>query len=111
MSRSPIFAIASLAFFAACGGGAPAGPVTVSLSEWKIEPTTITAKSGPLTFQIKNTGNLEHNFVIVGGERSKTVTAKDATTLDLTLKPGSYTVICDLPGHKEAGMTGRLEVK
>lgn len=116
MSRRPILAIASLTIFAACGGsgggsGAAAGPVAVSLSEWKIESKPATVKAGKVTFEIKNTGNLEHNFVITGAGRSPNVLAKDTTKLELDLQAGSYTVVCDLPGHKEAGMTGRLEVK
>lgn len=118
MSRSLIFAIAALALFAACGGGggapgagAAGGPVAVSLSEWKIESKPATVKAGKVTFEIKNTGNLEHNFVVTGAGKSPNVLAKDATKLELELKAGSYEVLCDLPGHKEAGMTGRLEVK
>jgi len=116
MSRSPVVAIAALAFVAACGGGggtsgAGSGAVAVSLSEWKIESKPATVKAGKVTFEIKNTGNLEHNFVITGAGRSPNVLAKDATKLELELKAGSYTVVCDLPGHKEAGMTGRLEVQ
>ena len=120
MSRSPILAIAALAIFAACGGGggapgadagAAGGPVAVSLSEWKIESKPAAVKAGKVTFEIKNTGNLEHNFVITGAGKSPNVLAKDATKLELELKAGSYEVHCDLPGHKEAGMTGRLEVK
>lgn len=116
MSHRPILAIASLAIFTACGGGsggsgAAAGPVAVSLSEWKIESKPAAVKAGKVTFEIKNTGNLEHNFVITGAGKSPNVLAKDATKLELELKAGSYEVHCDLPGHKEAGMTGRLEVQ
>lgn len=116
MSRSPIFAIAALAFVAACGGGggatgAGSGAVAVSLSEWKIESKPATVKAGKVTFEITNTGNLEHNFVITDAGRSPNVLAKDKAKLELELKAGSYTVLCDLPGHKEAGMTGRLEVQ
>ena len=113
MFSTRVVALASLAVAVACGGGdtAAGGPVAVSLSEWKIESKPATVKAGTVTFAVKNTGNLEHNFVITGVGKSPTVLAKDATTLEVSLKPGSYEVHCDLAGHKEAGMTGRLEVK
>jgi uncharacterized cupredoxin-like copper-binding protein len=32
-------------------------------------------------------------------------------TLAVTLKPGTYKFYCSVPGHRQAGMEGTLEVK
>ncbi|HEV8338706.1 MAG TPA: cupredoxin domain-containing protein [bacterium] len=107
---------------AACGGGGgpqggatppPAGASTVSVteSEFKFDPKAMTAKAGQVTFQIKNGGSVEHNFIVEGSsikvEGIQPGQTKDVST---TLKAGSYKVLCTIPGHQEAGMTGTLTV-
>jgi plastocyanin len=108
---------------AACGrGGAPSQPaqppapggasaVTVDEKEWSITFGTPSVKAGSVTFTITNTGAIEHNFVIVETKFEIDATqpgqSKTGTT---TLQPGTYTVICNIPGHEEAGMKTTLTV-
>jgi uncharacterized cupredoxin-like copper-binding protein len=33
------------------------------------------------------------------------------STVSASLKPGTYTFYCTVPGHREAGMSGTLTVK
>ena len=85
----------------------------VSLSEFAIEPGEFTAAAGaPLTFEIANTGQAEHDFTIDTGPQSETVPAGGETTLqvDTGLAAGEYRVFCSLPGHADAGMEGTLTV-
>jgi uncharacterized cupredoxin-like copper-binding protein len=37
--------------------------------------------------------------------------AKETATKTLNLAPGRYELFCSLPGHKEAGMVGTLDVR
>ena len=36
---------------------------------------------------------------------------KGSTSVTVTLKPGTYTYFCQAPGHRAAGMFGKLTVK
>jgi uncharacterized cupredoxin-like copper-binding protein len=71
--------------------------------------------AGDVTFVVQNGSGLAHNFGIEGNgvkAVSKTIGAKK--TVNLTLKglaPGEYTIVCTLPGHREAGMVARLTLK
>jgi plastocyanin len=91
--------------------GAPAGAVQVSLSEFALTPTSITAPlNGKLV--VANAGSAVHNFNIKGtGVRTKDLQAGTSATLDLKgLKAGSYTVFCAIAGHQQAGMQGTLVI-
>jgi len=116
-----VIAVAVVA--AACGRGgapsqpaqppAPGGPSAVSVDEkeWTITFATPTVKAGQVTFNVSNSGAIEHNFVIVETKFEIAATqpgkSKTGTT---TLQPGTYTVICNIPGHEEAGMKTTLTV-
>jgi FtsP/CotA-like multicopper oxidase with cupredoxin domain len=93
----------------ASAGGAP--PVTVMLSDLKIDPGTITASNGA-GIDVMNMGAIEHNFAVEGTSFATPMVAPGKTVhLDLSgLAPGDYTVICQVPGHASAGMTAKLHV-
>jgi len=113
--RVPIWllGLTLLATAAACGGAAaPAGgqPVAVTVKEWSITPAKLAAKAGTVTFLVKNGGSIEHDFAIEGVGKLETIIAGDSKPLTVTLAPGTYTILCTLSGHKEAGMHGTLVV-
>jgi FtsP/CotA-like multicopper oxidase with cupredoxin domain len=89
---------------------APSG-VTVSLSEFTISPSSITAPlDGKLT--VTNAGKIEHNLTVEGTNLStKQLKPGESQTLDLKgVKAGTYNVFCNVPGHQQAGMKGTLEI-
>jgi len=74
---------------------------------------TLAAKAGTVTIVMSNASPVEHNVTIA--EASKVLGATETFTggkrvLKLTLKPGSYTFYCSVPGHRQAGMEGTLKV-
>jgi manganese oxidase len=90
---------------------AAATGTTVSLSEFKIDPSIIAvAEGGSLT--VKNDGTVTHNLEIKGTSLKTPDIAPGSTErLDLSsLKPGMYSAFCAIPGHAGAGMTAMLHV-
>ena len=92
---------------------AETGSVEVKLTEFKIEmPTTVAA--GSTTFTVTNTGSDVHSFEIEGNGLEKALAtqlqAGQTTTLQVTLKPGTYKVYCPVDGHKMIGMSLALTV-
>ncbi len=103
---------------AACGGqsGQPAGSIKVTMTEYKFVPKTITATSGKVVFYLANDGTMVHDMVITDSSgkmvaKSDMVSVGDRSVFTVDhLAPGSYGIYCDLPGHREAGMLGTLQV-
>ncbi len=90
--------------------------IAVTAREFEFEPGTLTAPAGEVTFEVTNDGAIEHNFVIEDAQRralaSIAVISPGASEpLTTTLAPGSYTFVCTLPGHREAGMVGTLTAR
>jgi plastocyanin len=74
---------------------------------------TLTAKAGAVSIVMANMSPVEHNVTVAQGSKmlGATPTFVGGTkTLTLTLKPGSYTFYCSVPGHRQAGMEGTLTV-
>jgi plastocyanin len=71
---------------------------------------TATAPAGQLTIDMPNKSGTPHNIAIDGKGQGKIVTS-GTSTFSATFAPGKYTYYCQVPGHKQAGMTGILTVK
>ena len=118
----PLIVAAALA--AALAGAAFAGVVvhksatikTVKVTEKEFHISLSPAKgtAGPVRFVIKNTGKLSHALAISGPgvKLKKTALIKPgkSATLTVTLKSGTYSVWCPVPGHAAQGMKTSLSV-
>ena len=94
------------------GGGTTAAAIpTVRLIDLKIEPSSISAPTGA-ELPVVNDGAMPHNLAVEGKDLSTPMfDAGGRGSLSLaSLEPGEYTVFCAVPGHREAGMEGSLEV-
>lgn len=82
--------------------------VEVSLLEYAFSPDPIEAPDGLV--EITNQGAIEHNLLVPElGKGSRELAAGESQTLDLSEQPpGTYTVVCDLTGHREQGMETTL---
>jgi uncharacterized cupredoxin-like copper-binding protein len=78
----------------------------------QFQPSELSIPSNTdVTVTLNNVGVLEHSFVVEGTEiDSGHIPGGQTGTVTINLPPGTYTFFCDVPGHKEAGMTGTLVV-
>jgi uncharacterized cupredoxin-like copper-binding protein len=113
-SRKTFLALALTAMMlAACGGGAQTVGLDLKAEDIKYDTTALTAKVGDtVTVNLQNAGALEHSFLIdeLGVKLEKVQPGQTGTVTFTVSKAGTYTFYCDVPGHKEAGMTGTLTV-
>jgi len=90
---------------------ASAGPasIAVGLSEFKITPASFSAHVGD-TLDVTNHGTVQHQLTIQGTTLATALlNPGQSASLDTSsLSPGSYTVYCNVPGHRSAGMQGTL---
>jgi plastocyanin len=73
----------------------------------------LSAKAGKLTIDFANASPVEHDVTIAQGSTvlgATPVFTGGSKTFTLSLKPGTYTFYCSVPGHRQAGMEGTLNV-
>jgi plastocyanin len=74
--------------------------------------SALTAKAGKVTLIMKNpsSAGMDHGIAIDGAGTGATVSPGSTSTVTATLKKGTYTYYCPVPGHRQAGMVGTLTV-
>ncbi|MEA2156259.1 MAG: hypothetical protein QOE11_2399 [Solirubrobacteraceae bacterium] len=73
-----------------------------------------TAPAGKLQIDSKNAASIPHDIALEGNgvnEQGKVVQGGATSTISVTLKAGTYTFYCSVPGHRQGGMEGTLTVK
>ena len=104
--------------------------VAVQVDEFSVFPGTQGAPRGRVRFVVTNIGTVKHEFVVLktakpagnllkGNEADESgnvgeiggVPPGQARTLNLTLKPGHYSLICNLPGHYKTGQFADFYVR
>jgi uncharacterized cupredoxin-like copper-binding protein len=121
-----VFVVVSLALFAAMvsaivvfgreseakGAGEKAAAKTIAVreSEYKIRLASSTVAAGPIAFDVSNAGRIPHDLTIQGSKATPSIAPGKSATLTVTLKPGTYTLYCSVPGHRKLGMVAKLTV-
>ena len=123
MKTATLFAIILLAIISlwtvtGCGGSQPSSgttsDLTLTLTEFKFTPDTLNAKVGAhIRVTLDNTkGTLKHNIKQTDLNIDTAVEAGQKATFEFTpTKAGTFDFVCDVPGHKEAGMVGKIVVQ
>jgi uncharacterized cupredoxin-like copper-binding protein len=102
------------------------GAVGITFGDMWIKPSVPTVKAGKVTFNVTNTGQTTHGFAIVkapakvsGGivDESTFIASGDhlaaggSGSVSADLKPGTYVLLCHVPGHYAAGQHTTFVVK
>lgn len=88
----------------------PNGALAYTVSE-------ATAPAGALQIDSRNESSVPHDIALQegtdGAELAKGETVSDGgvSRIEVDVRAGDYTFFCTLPGHREAGMEGRLTVR
>lgn len=98
------------------GGGGNGDSVSMEMGEMYFDPDSISADAGSsVEVNLENAGTMLHDFTIddLGGERVHVEVPNgesDSVTLNIPDESGTYEFYCSVPGHRESGMEGTLEV-
>ena len=100
------------------GGGATGagGSVDLTATDFKFDPSDPTVKSGTVTFNMKNDGQVTHSLEIEDvtpgqdKELEGSVSPGSSGKLTVDLKPGKYEFYCPIANHKQMGMEGEITV-
>ena len=94
------------------GGGGGGTPLAIEGGDLFFRPKEATAPAGPVSITLTNVGALQHNLVIQEDPAFKKldVAPGQSATGTLEAKPGTYTLYCDIAGHRPAGMEAKLTV-
>ncbi|MSO15960.1 MAG: hypothetical protein EXQ61_06560 [Ilumatobacteraceae bacterium] len=116
---------ASVALLAACGGGGTSAPVeTVPAGAFVVTAVSglrfdaesygpVTA--GPIVFGYKNEDSIRHTLILAKGDTKVPnfkLEVDQSGSVDsgpVTLEAGTYTLICDVPGHNNMKATLTVE--
>jgi plastocyanin len=94
----------------------PGGTLQLAASptDLAFDKTNLASKPGKVMIDFDNPAALEHNVAIEQDGKelaaSETIT-EGKTSVSTDLAPGTYTFLCTVPGHAEAGMQGVLTVR
>ena len=115
------------------------GSLTINMSDYAFSPKDATTNAGTVTISAPNQGQLPHELVLFKTKQSpgslptlsngevdeegleakgvespgeiEDVAPGETKSAALKLTPGSYVMICNLPGHYKQGMYGTVTVK
>jgi uncharacterized cupredoxin-like copper-binding protein len=127
--KSLVFLMMLLFALSACAKSGPSTKINFTMTDFAFNPNEFTVPAGEeITLHVTHQGTMEHSFIIMKYEKDAgvmfddedkvnifwevDVQPGDSETLIFTApeQPGTYQVICGMPGHLQSGMIGKLIV-
>ena len=117
---------------AAASGGGRVTAIEGVPTEFALRPAPAAVSAGRVTFRVPNRGHITHELVVIrtntapgrlptnarglASERGAVgetgdIAAGATKSVTLSLTPGRYALICNLPGHYRGGMYAGLTVR
>ena len=114
---------------AACANTGPATKVNFTITDFAFTPNEFTVPAGQeITINVTHNGSMQHNFIVMkfGTDAGEMFDEddRDSVLWEVTLQPGdvqtvlfnapeqpgTYQILCGMPGHMQSGMLGKLIV-
>ncbi len=122
LSVVPVLVAGAALAVAGCGDGddgealtsvdGPTSPgLEVVATEMAFAPDAVAVEAGQVPVTLSNDGTILHDLRIEDQTFIVEAGPGESATDQLELEAGSYAFFCSLPGHREAGMEGVLEVR
>jgi len=96
------------------GGGGGGESITISETEFALDPANPTVAAGEVTITASNDGATVHNLEVEGNgveEITDDLDPGQSGELKLDLEPGTYEIYCAIGTHAAQGMEGTLTVE
>jgi len=113
----------------ACENSGSTKKVSFTMTDFAFAPNEFSVTAGQeITLNITHNGSMEHNFIVMkygtdAGEMfdetdkgnvlwAVSLQPGDSKTVIFTApeQPGTYQILCGMPGHMQSGMVGKLVV-
>jgi plastocyanin len=91
--------------------GPQPGDLRVDLEDTAFVPDEVAVDAGPTAFFVENHDLFWHTFTIEGTGVDVRLASKGSRRVEVDLAPGTYELVCRIPGHESVGMTGTVEVR
>jgi uncharacterized cupredoxin-like copper-binding protein len=96
-----------------CANAPVTATVNVSMQEYRFVlngSASLSVPGGCIRFNIKNDGQVQHNFSLIGIKAGTILPPGGTETWVVQLTAGTKNYTCDVPFHDSFGMNGRLTV-
>jgi uncharacterized cupredoxin-like copper-binding protein len=125
-----VFLVIVLALaLSACAKSGPSARISFTMTDFAFNPNEFIIPAGKdITLHVTHNGTMEHSFIVMkhGTDAGEVFDEADKTNIywEVDLQPGdsetvlfrapdqpgTYQVICGMPGHLQSGMIGKLIV-